>query len=62
MILAEWPITAEAVRLENEGLDPPVVLVDPEGRVNPADLLAVTRDETAFISVMPANNSSVDSI
>lgn len=45
-----------AEQLEKEGFDVTVVPVDAEGRVDPADIQAAIRDETALISVMAANN------
>ena len=44
------------LRLEDEGWDVTIVQVDREGRVNLDDLSRALRDETAFVTIMHANN------
>ena len=44
------------LRLEDEGWDVTIVRVDREGRVNLDDLSRALRDETAFVTIMHANN------
>jgi cysteine desulfurase len=53
----EHPAVMEPMRqLEREGYELTVVAVDEHGRVDPADVAAVLRDDTGLVSIMAANN------
>lgn len=54
---AEHPAVIEpALYLQSEGWDLSVIPVDAYGRVDPADVAAALRQDTALVSIMHANN------
>ena len=57
--VTEHPAVIEPLRrLEREGWELTVVGVDAEGRVRPAQVLSVVRDDTVLVSLMLANNET----